>query len=160
MPCRSIVSAALVVTLGLAAGCSEQSSVVSESEGGSIESGEDVVDRPIAPLTAAEVTLFLGDSTLSHRGEERTWHVYFGKDGGLYGLSTTEAGGSERARGRWSVEDDGRLCRDWTNDWGARLNGCAEVYRFGRTYVFVADGQEIEQGLRRERSPGDSQRIL
>ncbi|MEL6196682.1 MAG: hypothetical protein AAFT19_02440, partial [Pseudomonadota bacterium] len=104
--------------------------------------------------------VFLSDSTLSHQGERRTWHSYLATDGLLYGLSITPEGGEERARGTWSVQEDGQLCRTWDGDWGGGNEGCAFVYRFGNQYAFAEEGESLETAIRRDRSPGNPVNIL
>lgn len=122
----------------------------------------DVVERDILPLNAAEIRAYLTDTTLSHQGETRRWHVYLGKDGTLSGLSVTNKGGKERARGLWEVTPEGEICRQWLNDWGGGENGCAKVYQYGKEYVFEpvdasAPGEKAE--LRRTRRAGDPFKI-
>ena len=120
--------------------------------------GADLVDRGTAPLTAAEVEIFLRDSTLRHQGEKRIWHVYLAEDGRLVGHSRDpETEAVERARGTWEVKPDGQICRQWAGDWGGGTSGCAKVYRYGDDYVFAvesAEGGKTEE-IRRTRLPGN-----
>lgn len=121
----------------------------------------DVVDRGIAPLNAAQIRAYLSNSTLSHQGEKRIWHIYLDPDGRLWGLSETEDGGKERARGSWEVKPSGLICRQWDSDWGGGKSGCAEVYQYGNEYVFAAAGSADggQKEFRRTREPGDPYKI-
>ncbi|MEO1468248.1 MAG: hypothetical protein AAFV86_04270 [Pseudomonadota bacterium] len=149
----------LAVAAMLLAGCEDG---IKNSEGDPLfgSTVPDLVDRPISPLSPAEIELFLRDSTLSYEGENRTWHIYIHEDGTLHGLSVTPDGGQERSRGVWNVNERGEMCRVWASDWGEGQKGCAKVYRFNTDYVFAPEGTEIEDGIRRSRSPGDPFKIL
>ena len=120
----------------------------------------DVVDRGIPSLSAAEIKVYLSNSTLSHQGNKRKWHIYLGDDGTLRGLSETEDGGKERARGTWKATPEGLICRQWDNDWGGGQNGCAKVYQYGNEYVFAATDatKSGQKEFRRTREPGDPYR--
>jgi len=148
------IAALALAALGLA-GCSE----IGEPE--PVAEGTDIVDRGVSALTAAEVEIYLRNSTLSHAGETRDWHVYLAEDGTLRGVGLgREDRSRETARGVWRVTPDGLICRQWDGDWGGGLAGCARVYRYGDEYVFVADGAEGEaQEVRRTRRPGNVQKL-
>lgn len=128
--------------------------------------GADVVDRSALPLTSAEISIYLTDSTLSHVGDDRVWHVYLGRGGMLVGLARSRDGAGERNRGQWSVREGdagaGVICRQWERDWGGGTQGCATVYRYGNEYVFIPEGaaDRPEDGIRRTRSPGDSEKVV
>ena len=91
-------------------------------------------------LSAAEVRIFLSDSTLSHQGESRRWHVYLREDGSMTGISTAlkTRDRYEQRHGRWFVLEDGQICREWDSDWGGGEIGCANVTREGSVYTFVS----------------------
>ncbi|MBK0400674.1 hypothetical protein H0I76_15860 [Limibaculum sp. M0105] len=160
---RYLKIGAAVLAAAMLAGCTTSDLTPEEDR---IVQSADVVSRGTPPLTAAEISIYLTDSTLSHVGEKRLWHVYIGPDGGLYGLAKSQDGATERNRGQWSVRDNGTggglLCRQWERDWGSGMMGCATVYRFGNEYVFIPEGvvEKPEDGIRRTRSPGDSQRVI
>ena len=154
---RGSAAVSVLLAAGLLAAC-ESSDL--DLDGSSPAEGEDLVDRGIKPLSEAQVRVFLSDSTLSHAGEDRIWHVYLAKDGMLYGLSETPDGGEERARGSWFVQPDGQICRQWNGDWSGGTQGCAQVYRFGSQYSFVPDGTPLEEAIRRTRTPGNSENVL
>jgi|SRR6056297_684792 len=125
-----------------------------------VAAGGDVVSRPVPALSAAEVRLFLRDSTLSHRGEARIWHVYLGEDGSMIGFSRDlETKATERTTGRWFVLEDGQFCREWSNDWGGGAFDCAAVYRYQNDYAFVPAGSGEETQLRRTRRPGNAENL-
>ncbi|MEM6680114.1 MAG: hypothetical protein AAF675_19810 [Pseudomonadota bacterium] len=113
------------------------------------------------PLNSTQVELFLRDSTLSHRSDEVRWHVYVGADGSLTGVARDRANKTlNRTRGRWDVDAEGVLCRQWDSNWGGGETGCAQVYQRGDSYVFVPPGSTPSQGIERRRSPGDAFNIL
>jgi len=144
------LAAAMLTSLALA-GC--DTTRVGDPE--PVTQGSDLVDRGTPPMTAAEVRIYLSDSTLEHEGDTRIWHVYLGADGVLRGTSTDkETGGIERARGTWEVTPAGQICRQWENDWAAGLAGCATVYRFRQEYLFVPVTEGVEE-FRRTRLPGN-----
>lgn len=151
--------AGIALSACILAGCEGSTGVLTSTESGLVK-GADLVDRDIKPLNATEVRVFLEDSTLSYQGELREWFAYLARDGVLYGLSKTAEGGEERARGTWIVQEDGQICRTWEGDWSGGDEGCAFVYRFGSQYVFAPEGTPLEGAIRRDRTPGDSARIL
>ena len=118
----------------------------------------DVVERSAPPLTAAEIRLFLRETTLTHQGETRRWHVYLREDGTMSGLAVgLEDETRERSNGTWRVTDEGLFCRQWESDWGGGRSGCAEVFRFGKDYVFLPpDAGPDAEGHRRRRAPGNT----
>jgi len=132
-----------------------------------ITEGEDLVKRGTSALTAAQIEIFLGGSTLRHQGEDYVWHVYLRDDGVLIGHALEKkTKGIEISRGTWEAVDgtkgakEGQLCRMWDSDWAGGLKGCATVYRYGKEYVFVpvgtADpGEGDDREKRRTRLPGN-----
>ncbi|MEM6943218.1 MAG: hypothetical protein AAF416_07785 [Pseudomonadota bacterium] len=146
---------------GLALAACDLPQVVDGTDDGSLPEGEAITESPRAALNPTEIEVFLRDSTLSHQSDELVWHVYLGRDGSLTGLARGEDGRQvQRARGRWEVTEDGFLCRQWDGSWGGGASGCAQVYQFGTDFVFVVPGATIEDGIRRRRTPGDSQNVL
>lgn len=149
---RHTLAAIALVLAGLVSGCSE-----SIENPRPVARDGDIVERGAPPLSAAEVRLYLRDSTLSFEGETRVWHTYLREDGSMTGVAIGKDDRSvERVNGRWEVQPDGLFCRTWENDWDGGT-GCAEVYRFGDDYLFVhrtgAQGEETE--YRRTRKPGN-----
>ena len=148
--------AMLVATLGLGA-CSGDATLSSPfGEDGPDTAGTD-------PLTAAQIRLFLQDSTLTEAGEERDRHIYLAPDGRLFGAAVGRRDRSRReVRGTWTVIEDGLLCRDWQTDWAGDRPGCDRVYRFGDAYLFVSrntGGNEQRREIRRTRRPGNVQKL-
>lgn len=152
---RVLAAAALLLAGSVATGCSD-----GIEDPNPAATGADIVARGTDPLTAAEIRIYLRDSTLTHTGETRDWHVYLAPEGALFGLGVNREDRSEvRATGRWTVVEDGLLCREWDNDWGGGIAGCARVYRYGEDYVFVArsaaEGEEPRE-IRRTRRAGNT----
>ncbi|MEO1458924.1 MAG: hypothetical protein AAFV49_15400 [Pseudomonadota bacterium] len=95
---RGIGTVLALAALTSLAGCFE-SNIQPKSEDGQ-QRGSDIVSRDIPPLTAAQIEIFLRNSTLSHRGNERVWHVFLQEGGALIGVGRVKGGGQERTRGR------------------------------------------------------------
>jgi len=155
---RSGRSSMVLALLGLAvlSGCADDIG----PGGDPLSRDSDIVERGAPPLTAAEVRAYLRDTTLSFEGEERVWHAYLREDGSMTGISIGKKDrSSERANGTWEVRPDGLFCRRWDNDWSRGATGCAEVYRYGREYLFVhkSGGQGEQTEYRRTRAPGNTQ---
>lgn len=154
---------AVILTAALLAACASADLTPDDEK---VVTSGDVVDRGTLPLTAAEIEIYLTDSTLSHVGAERLWHVYVGRNGELVGQSRTKDGAVERNRGQWSIRGGGpsgaSICRQWEMDWGGGESGCATVYRFGTEFVFVPEGASGSSGddIRRTRTPGDTYNII
>lgn len=125
------------------------------------ESSLDEVDAPdeqdVPALTAAQTQLFLRDATLARREGQREIYLYHGEDDILVGRADTQSGGQLRARGRWSVDAEGRLCHEWPADWTETATTCFEVFRYGSSYVLTASGEEARRYLR---AAGDVETLL
>ena len=154
-------AAALAAALALAACASD-----SVEDPNPVATDSDIVSRGADPLTAAEIRLYLRDSTLTHVGETRDWHVYLSPDGQLSGVGIgRDDEGRLRSRGTWTAVSDGAdglICRRWDSDWGGGLEGCATVYKYGDDYVFVQRGGpegEPPREIRRTRRPGNPERL-
>ncbi len=108
-------------------------------------------------LSAAEVRIFLEDSTLVHRDDERTWYVYVDPAGELRGLSETRSAtpGTVRARGEWEVLEDGRVCRTWAGVWDTLDQGCGYVRQQGNVYLFTPEDNPEASALQRRREAGN-----
>ncbi|MEM1344160.1 MAG: hypothetical protein AAGI34_06215 [Pseudomonadota bacterium] len=109
----------------------------------------------VPPLSAAEARIFLRDATLTFETEERTRYLYLREDGSMSGRSVDpKTKGADQASGFWQVDEDGLLCREWSNGWERGASGCAKVYRFGDNYLFVHEsgglGEETEYRGKRE----------
>lgn len=124
--------------------------------------GTDIVARegPL-PLSAEEVRIYLGDSTLSYESENRRWHIYLRKDGSMTGVATALKAREqyERVNGRWFVLESGQLCREWNGDWGGAEIDCAQVYREGNTYLFVVNTADGVVEHRRNRRGGNPEQL-
>ncbi|WP_285671267.1 hypothetical protein [Paralimibaculum aggregatum] len=112
---------------------------------------------PLGALTAAEVRLYLRDSTLIHRTDDETWSIYVSEDGSLRGIVETNAAesASTQASGSWEVTEDGLFCRQWSGRWDPDDTGCASITRTGEVYAFTP----VEPGgraYRRLRKPGNT----
>ncbi len=107
-------------------------------------------------LTAAEARIYLTDSTLVHRDDDRTWTVYVDPTGELRGLSESRGpdGGAIRARGEWRIEPDGLVCRVWEGVWHTEDEGCAYVRQQGQNYLF-APVESPDDPLVRRREAGN-----
>lgn len=125
--------------------------------GPDILQSNDITTEAIPPMTAAEVRIYLQNSTLQHEGDERVWHVFLTEDGRLIGHSQVkETGAVERATGAWEVLSDGQICRQWDSHWGGGDQGCGYVRRERDVYIFTgqdADGGEVS--VRRTRLAGN-----
>jgi len=154
---RMAIAVIATLSLGLA-GCD----VPPGGDSNAVGEGDALAERDIPPLKAAQIRIYLGDSTLRNHGEERLWHVYLGPDGLLSGQARhLETGGVESARGRWYVEPDGRICGQWQGDWSGGVQGCAQVFRYGEDYLFVsraAQGEDVTE-TRHTRLPGNPQNL-
>ena len=64
-------------------------------------------------------------------------------------------GGQERPGGQGEVTGDGQFCRRWENDWGGGDTGCAEVYKYGNTYLFRSLSPVAGIEVIRTRRPGN-----
>ncbi|MGF1446058.1 MAG: hypothetical protein ACFBRM_07630 [Pikeienuella sp.] len=108
-------------------------------------------------LTAAQVRIFLSDSTLVHRDKERVWTVYVDPTGELRGLSETRSNepGTVQGRGSWTVLGDGRVCREWQGVWDTQDTGCAFVRQQGDVYMFHPVEDPDGRALARRREPGN-----
>ncbi len=108
-------------------------------------------------LSSAEVQIYLSDSTLTHRDDERTWTVYIDPTGELRGIAETLGPNTAlvRARGNWTVLGDGRVCREWNEGWDTRDAGCGFVRQEGNIYNFVPVEEPDATPLRRRREPGN-----
>lgn len=123
--------------------------------------GEALSEEPRMELNPTEIEIFLRDSTLSHQSDDIRWHVYLGPDGTLTGMARgRDRRQIQRARGRWEVTPEGLLCRQWEGAWGGGTSGCARVFQEGSDFVFVPQGAEFDDQIRRRRSPGDAENIL
>ncbi|MEM9043089.1 MAG: hypothetical protein AAGC81_00220 [Pseudomonadota bacterium] len=162
MTIRATIST--LALLGLLVACENPQTADSLGFDDKAPDAPDLVDRGVPALTAKEIEIFLRDSTLMHEGETRVWVVYVGETGELRGLSTDkETQGIEKAKGSWEIRPDGHMCREWDTDWGGGTRGCAKVYRYGKNYLFVAEGETVEQQEGREilrlRFPGNPQNL-
>lgn len=124
---------------------------------------KDIVDQGTQALSAAEIRIFLRNSTLTHQGETRDWHVYLSEDGRLGGVGISREDESRvTARGEWTVVEPDVICRQWYNEWGGGREGCARVFKYGDEYVFIErgtpEGEEPDE-LRRLRRPGNPEKI-
>lgn len=120
----------------------------------------DLVDRGIPPLTAAEITIYLRNSTLTHEGSSRVWFTYFREDGTLLGYSEVpETGGTERAQGVWQTTEDNQICGQWQNDWSGGEFRCAEVFKYGDDYVFAPPEGSPGGEVRQRRIPGNPKKL-
>ena len=123
-------------------------------------SAPDLVDRGIPPLTAAEIRIYLRDSTLVHEGSSRVWFTYFRDDGSVSGYSEVpDNGGVEQARGTWQTTDDNQICGLWENDWSGGEFRCAEVFKYGDDYVFAPPPGSEGKEVRRRRIPGNPKNL-
>jgi hypothetical protein len=151
---RQLVASLLLA--GLLAACGSQS--VTDPD--PVETDADIVEREIPPLTAAEIEIYLRNSTLQHAGEARSWSVYLDPTGVMHGLSVEKEAdargrGQERARGTWEVLPEGLFCRRWQNDWAGGDLGCAQVYKRGDSDLFVSEVAGERREIRRTRRPGN-----
>lgn len=128
-------------------------------------SDRDLDSDGVPPMTAAEISIYLGGSTMVHEGEDRVWYVYLEPDGRLAGLSEFKgSGATERAHGTWSTRPEGLLCRQWDSAWGGGVSGCARVYQFRDEFMFIMTSGEVDdpdnkarqsETHRRKRVPGN-----
>lgn len=111
----------------------------------------------VPALSSAEVRIYLSDSTLVHRDSDRTWTVYVDPTGELRGLSESRGAtpATVRARGRWEIMEDGRICRKWDGTWDTLDIGCAWVRQNGENYLFQPEGSADIAKLVRRREPGN-----
>lgn len=156
-------AAAGILLAAMLAGC--ETADLTPPEQKIVTSNDQIVSRGPRPLTAAEIRIYLANSTLSHVDGDRTWHVYLLQDGEMIGQSTTKDGAIERNRGTWSVRSEGEsglICRQWEQDWGGGRSGCAKVYQYGNEFEFAPEGAAdgVSDGIRRTRTPGDSYGVV
>lgn len=143
---------AVLCLAALLAGCADPDFY---DEGVPVSGGPSVTEIP--SLSASEARIFLSDSTLVHRDDDRRWTVYVDPLGELRGLSETTGAtaGTVRARGSWQVLSDGRVCVEWERGWDGRDSGCSFVRQEGSVYAFTPVEAPNDTPLRRLREPGN-----
>lgn len=137
--------AALAAAAGLAA-CQ-----TTGSDGGS----DSAPEIQAAPLSAAEVQIYLAESTLIQTQDDSISRIYLAKDTTMRGLAKGKGGATERAQGFWAVTPEGQLCLEWGTAWSGQA-GCVTVYQFGDKFVLLPPGAELDdEDLRVSREAGD-----
>ncbi len=92
-------------------------------------------DRGFTQLSGPEITAALTGNTARMEEPGWVWFGYYAASGVVTGRSVTD-GGIKEGRGRWEVNGEGLLCRDWENDWGGGY-GCRAIYRKDEMYAYA-----------------------
>jgi hypothetical protein len=95
---------------------------------------EEMSKAGLEPMRPSEVKAFVANRTFSGVYEEdTTWTIYHDSVGNMRGSATwsgTWSGGSDTDKGRWSVAEDGRICRTW-DEWLEDQEECWLLYNDG-----------------------------